>query len=187
MAQFPQTQRRSIYIKQQQAFDLLEGEKAKTQERAVSPGDINIAISVDRTSLQPCLTVSTANAPEGPFLRLPFDFENKMSPRMGTKTVELADETISFLRLPFAFHEPMLKYIRKLWPIFGKKEAFLLNTRVSITNVEVVVHEARFGLDDAAFRTSGRQRDVQGLRNFREEVPEEVKAERLGATYVKYC
>lgn len=48
------------------------------------------------------------------------------------------------------------------------------------------VHGARFGFDDAAFRSSGRQKDIQALRNIAEEVPEEVEAEKDGIVYIKF-
>lgn len=48
------------------------------------------------------------------------------------------------------------------------------------------VHGARFGFDDAAFRSSGRQKDIQALRNIAEEVREEVEAEKDGIVYIKF-
>lgn len=47
------------------------------------------------------------------------------------------------------------------------------------------VSGAKFGFDDAAYRSSGRQQEVHSLRSDAEEVPEEVEAEKDGIVYVK--
>jgi succinyl-CoA synthetase alpha subunit len=183
MSQAPQKQqRRSLYIKQHQAFDILQKGHIKTQEKAVSSKHINLAVGIDRTSLSPCITVSSANSSEESFLRIPFNYHRIIF----EKASPIVSQIISFLGLPLENHEPLQEYIRKLWPIFMEKEAFLMSTRASITDNVVVVHEARFGFDDAAFRSAGRQKEVHALRDIRDEVPEEVKAERQGAIYVKY-
>lgn len=186
MSQTPQTQqRRSLYIKQHQAFGILQKGNVKTQEKAVSPEDINLAMAIDRTTLSPCITVSAANSSDGSFLRIPFDYDRRSS-KIFEKAGPIAQEIVSFSGLSSECHEPLLKYIRQLWPIFSAKEAFLLSTRVSINDKGLVVHEARFGFDDAAFKSAGRQKEVHALRDLRDEVLEEVKAERQGAIYVKY-
>lgn len=62
----------------------------------------------------------------------------------------------------------------------------MLETRVGVSpEGGLEVYDAGFGLDDAAFRSSGRQEDVQRLRNREEEVWEEVEAEKDGIVYVK--
>lgn len=48
------------------------------------------------------------------------------------------------------------------------------------------VYDARFGFDDAAYRSAGRQEEVHQLRDKEEEVPEEVVAEKDGIVYIKY-
>lgn len=48
------------------------------------------------------------------------------------------------------------------------------------------VYDARFGFDDAAYRSAGRQEEVHKLRDMKEEVLEEVVAEKDGIVYVKY-
>ena len=47
-----------------------------------------------------------------------------------------------------------------------EKEAFLLETMVVERLGEIKVVHARFGFDDAAFRTMGRQADIQALRDL---------------------
>lgn len=78
--------------------------------------------------------------------------------------------------------------MQSLWEIYKEKEAFVLETQVGIcTDGSFEVHGARFGFDDAAFRSSGRQEDIHRLRNTAEEVPEEVEAEKDGIVYIKYA
>jgi succinyl-CoA synthetase alpha subunit len=92
----------------------------------------------------------------------------------------------SFLGLPEAGHESLGQLIQKLWGIFKTKEAFVLETRASLSPEGVVeIHGARFGFDDAAFRSSGRQDEVHQLRDLSEEVAEEIEAEKHGIIYVK--
>src|SRR6202043_367521 len=44
---------------------------------------------------------------------------------------------------------------------------------------------ARFGFDDAAFRSAERQVDIHGLRCVEDEMSEEAEAERDGIVYIK--
>lgn len=84
-----------------------------------------------------------------------------------------------------------------LWRVFKENEAYTLQLK----NV-VVDHEGRiivagsgedingrrgmeFVFDDAAFRSSGRQKELHALRDFRSEVVEETEAGRAGFSYVK--
>lgn len=83
--------------------------------------------------------------------------------------------------------EPLSKLAQNLLDIFMKKEAFVLETKVSVSsNGGFQVNGARFGFDDAAYKSSKRQEDIHGLRNKTEEVPEEIEAENEGIVYIKY-
>lgn len=93
----------------------------------------------------------------------------------------------SHLGLPDSAHGKLADLVQALWEIFTEKEAFVLETRVDISATgDLEVHGARFGFDDAAFRSAGRQEVIHRLRNTAEEVPEEVEAEKDGIVYVKY-
>lgn len=81
----------------------------------------------------------------------------------------------------------MVQLTRHLWRIFRDREAYLLEVRVRQSEegwLEVL--NARFGFDDAAFRSAGRQESLHRLRRKEEEVSEEVEAEKDGIVYVKY-
>lgn len=72
--------------------------------------------------------------------------------------------------------------------VFVTKEAFLLEVKAGIapdTN-DIHIIDARFGFDDAAHRSSGRQSDIHALRNKADEVPAEVEAEKDGIVYITY-
>lgn len=93
----------------------------------------------------------------------------------------------SYVGLPESSRGKLASLIQTLWNIFKEKEAFVLETRVGASaNGSLEVRGARFGFDDAAFRSSGRQEEIHSLRNTAEEVPEEVEAEKDGIVYVKW-
>lgn len=96
-------------------------------------------------------------------------------------------EVASHLGLPASAQGKLASLVQALWEIFKEKEAFVLETRIGLsTEGNLEVHGARFGFDDAAYRSSGRQEDIHRLRNKAEEVAEEIEAEKDGIVYVKY-
>ncbi|KAJ5731868.1 hypothetical protein N7493_003349 [Penicillium malachiteum] len=177
----PAQQKRSLYIKQFQAFDILKEMAIPVSEQAQS-SDISISISIDRSTLSPCIVASPsaefdpAQSRKFPFKYTQTNFQNE----------SLISDVASHVGLPASSHGTLAGLVQALWRIFKEKEAFVLETRVgSIADGKLEVHGARFGFDDAAFRSSGRQQEVHSLRNTAEEVPEEVEAERDGIVYVK--
>ena len=84
-------------------------------------------------------------------------------------------------------HPQLVALTQGLWKIFREKEAFSLEVKVHPSaDGKLEIYDARFGFDDAAYRSAGRQEEVHKLRNKEEEVPEEVVAEKDGIVYVKY-
>lgn len=76
--------------------------------------------------------------------------------------------------------------IRELVTLFMDKEAFLVETKLVETgSKDLAVSEARLGFDDAAYRSSNRQGDIQSLRDLSLEDPAEVGVEKDGIAYVK--
>lgn len=91
------------------------------------------------------------------------------------------------LGLPETAHPRLASLAQGLWKVFREKEAFSLEVKVHpFADGKLEVYDARFGFDDAAYRSAGRQEEVHKLRNKEEEVPEEVVAEKDGIVYVKY-
>lgn len=95
-------------------------------------------------------------------------------------------EAISkYLGLAESVQASLSGVLQGLVDLFMSKEAFLLETKVGVTKEGgLEVQGARFGFDDAAYRSSKRQADIHQLRNKAEEVPEEVEAEKDGIVYV---
>lgn len=176
-------QRRSLHIKQHQAFDMLKEAKIQTQAKEASPEDFHLSVTVDRTSLSPCVTVSSGNKSPKSSLRIPFNYAN---PEFSSSTA-IQSEIVSFLGFETDYQEVVGKYLQELYNIFKDNEAFVLETRASFSpEKKIVVHETRFGFDDAAYKSSGRHEKLHQLRDFAAEVPEEVRAEKSGIVYVKY-
>ncbi|KAJ4295815.1 hypothetical protein N0V88_004517 [Collariella sp. IMI 366227] len=72
-----------------------------------------------------------------------------------------------------------------LTALFHTHEAFLLFVSIVERLGELKVVSARFGFDDAAFRSSGRQAELHSLRDVDAEDPAERNAERDGIVYIK--
>jgi succinyl-CoA synthetase alpha subunit len=175
-------QKRSLYIKQFQAFDILKQKGVLVSESA-SSSDLSVSITVDRTALSPCIVVSpTAEFDQIQLKNYPFSYT--LASFDGTPVIAAA---ASHLGLPASTHRKFAAFVQSLWEIYKEKEAFVLETQAGIsTDGSFEVRSARFGFDDAAFRSSGRQEDIHKLRNTTEEVPEEVEAEKDGIVYIKY-
>jgi succinyl-CoA synthetase alpha subunit len=179
----PTANKRNLYIKQFQAFDILKQKSVPVNESASSSdSSISVSITVDRTALSPCIIASRgsdinpAQPQKFPFAYTQTKFENS-----------IISAVASHLSLPASAHKQLARIVQALWEIYKEKEAFTLETRIGISaDGALEVHGARFGFDDAAFRSSGRQEDIHKLRNISEEVPEEVEAEKDGIVYVKY-
>ena len=179
----PQAQKRSLYIKQSQAFDMLKDYDVPVSEQPAIPGEeYLLAVSIDRSNLCPCIVASPPTTAEDPYIearRFPFDYraglDDSVIPSMAKR-----------LQLNSSSTEPLSRILHSLVKLFRAKEAFVLETRLSVASSgELAVSSARFGFDDAAFRSAQRQADVQVLRNMKEEVPEEVEAEKDGIVYIK--
>ncbi|CAG7956015.1 unnamed protein product [Penicillium olsonii] len=174
-------QKRSLYIKQFQAFDILE-QKGIPVSASASSSDVSISITVDRTALSPCI-VASPRADSDPDHSKKFPFPYTQVEFDGASVIAAV---ASHLALPTLSQKQLASFVQSLWEIYKDKEAFVLETQVGVTPAgSFEVHGARFGFDDAAFRSSGRQEDIHRLRNIAEEVPEEVEAEKDGIVYVK--
>ncbi|KAL4939968.1 hypothetical protein BDV06DRAFT_197678 [Aspergillus oleicola] len=179
------TQSRTLYIKQFQALDILKQVQPAipVTETAPSPSDLHLSLTIDRTALSPALIASSSNGFDpASSARLPFDYTKETFSSSDLIIAAVAAQ----LQLPQAAHASLAQLVQALWTIFKEKEAFVLEIRAGYTENEVLeVYGARFGFDDAAFRSSGRQSDVHALKNPEEEVSEEVEAEKDGIVYVK--
>jgi len=178
------SQRRTLYLKQSDAFKMLQAKGIPTVNQPTSDNECLLAVSIDRSARQPCLIASPSTKPSEMFelsRRFPFGYGTDEA----TSDAMLRD-VASHLNVGGNGQKALGKLVGDLVDIFMSKEAFLLETRITITNEGgLQVQGAKFGFDDAAFRSSGRQAEIHALRDLSLEVPEDVEAEKSGMIYVK--
>ncbi|RMZ80289.1 hypothetical protein DV738_g2827, partial [Chaetothyriales sp. CBS 135597] len=165
-------QKRKLYIKQSQAFDILHARGILTGEPQPGVDRKMVAVSIDRSHRQPCIVASPTVQPEQTFSqakRFPFAYGTDE----GTSAT-LIDQVCTHLDISEAAKPSVAKLIKELVDLYMSKEAF------------IQVQVAKFGFDDAAFRSSKRQADIHALRDTTQEVPEEVAGEQAGMVYIKY-
>ena len=137
---------------------------------------------MDRTKCAPCIITSFSIGGESPQLhaksyRLPIDkiVDNPTFSSIA-KDLNCGGESFKSLSL----------LLSSLIDIFFYKEASSVSTRISRDREgKLAVARAEFDFDDAAFRSGKRHADIQQMRDTRNEVPEEVEAEKDGIVYIK--
>ncbi|KAK3301175.1 succinyl-CoA synthetase-like protein [Chaetomium fimeti] len=179
-------QRRHLYISEGQCMDLLReagGINCATVGSS-EPGTRKLlALGIERATRSPCI-IASPSAEEaklsGSVERYPIDYGNDHD------TV-IIEQVARHLQLSSS--ESAVKSLRHLLKvltaIFYDKEAFFLSTSIVERLGELTVVNARFGFDDAAYRSCGRQAELQQLRNVAAEDPAEVEAEKNGIVYIK--
>ena len=177
-------QRRSLYIKASQAFDMLKEKDIPTGDTPIGLPEKFIAISIDREWRQPCIIASPSTEPSEAFAKskkFPFDY------RTDEATSDSMLQTVSaHLGVSGPGQHALRRLILGLVDIFMSKEAFVVQTQFVVGDDGAFqVQKAKFGFDDAAFKSSGRQAGVHALRDMRSEVREEIEAEKEGMIYVK--
>ncbi|KAF7585699.1 hypothetical protein BBP40_010260 [Aspergillus hancockii] len=181
---FASNQTRPLFVKQFQALEMLREKSISIHKADPSNSDIFLSLTVDRTALSPCIIASSvADFAPSYTSRFPFAY-NTVDLRSGETPI--IRSIASHLQLPATAHKNLAEIAQALWQIFKEKEAYILEVCLSPSaDGTLEVTGARFGFDDAAFRSSGRQEEVHRLRNPAEEVQEEVQAEKDGIVYVK--
>ncbi len=167
-------QRRSIYLTQNTAFNLLRQRGITVYEGNIPAGQRLLAISINRSSRSPCV-IAAPNIDAVTHKKFDFNYGT------GTRDLPILD-ICRHLGLSDGSVGSLQKLLDETIDLFMEKEAFLLETRI-IGDVGVV--SARFGFDDAAFRSCARQGDIQALRDTSAEDPVEVEAEKDGIVYIK--
>lgn len=179
-------QRRNLYIKQSDAFGMLNQRGVQTKHEG-SNGDATkmVAISIDRSARQPCIVASPVTDPDSIFSntkRFPFAYGSG-----DALSAEMVDRVAKHMHVHGDGKKALRKLLGDLVDLYMTKEAFVLRTEVAIDDSTGDLHvtRAKFGFDDAAFRSSKRQQDVHALREIEKEEPAEVAAEKEGMVYVK--
>ena len=176
--------RRSLYINQSEAVDILTKAGFRKSDTLCSSRTCMLGISVDRSERSPCIIASPSTDPTDMlYLSKKFAFAYGSDDAMSDAMLK---NVSCHLAISGAAQKGLFELISALHDIFVSKEAFVLETKIVITeNGEVKINEAKFGFDDAAFKTAGRQGDIHALRDNTFEVPEEVDAEKSGIIYVR--
>ncbi|KAI1268798.1 succinyl-CoA synthetase-like protein [Xylariaceae sp. FL1019] len=178
-------QKRSIYLTQSTAFDLLAHRSIPiAEETSASRKKHLLAITVNRSTNTPCVVVSPTVEGEPNQIRK-FDYPyntgaadldmNAIASYIGLEANN--GEIISSLRI----------ILNELVILFAENEAFLLETHLIAPGEDspIAVAAARFGFDDAAHRSGKRQADIQALRDTSAEDAAEVGVEKYGIVYIK--
>ena len=154
---------------------LTEGEDPQSK-------DYFLTVTVDRTRYTPCIITSFSIGGESSrhhvkthSLGLDKHLDDAMFSSIAT---DLNCKRESF--------DSLTKILTAMIEIFFSKEGFSLTTRLSRNDQgTLAVARSSFTFDDAAFRSGQRQGDIQEMRDVKEEVPEEVEAEKDGIVYIK--
>ena len=177
-------QRRTFYIKQSQAFDILNKAGVKTNNVSNPCKTSLLAMSIDRAEQTPCIISSPSTDPKDVY-ELSKKFRFAYGSDASTSDVML-EKISTHLSIRGVAQKSLSDLISVLDDLFMSKEAHLLETKISIVGgVELLVHEARFGFDEAPLKIAGRQSHIHALRDRASEVAEEVMAEKSGMIYVK--
>jgi succinyl-CoA synthetase alpha subunit len=174
-------QKRTLYIGEDQALDLLRERGINASVYSGKGRKRMIGVAIDRATMSPCIIASPASEPDlspGEVRKFPFDY------RKGFDPIRLP-AIVQHLQLGLAAQETLPKLINGLIDLFMKKEAFLLQAMFVERLGELKVVGAKFGFDDAAFRSTKRQADVHALRRIEKEDAQEVEAEKDGIVYIK--
>ena len=174
-------QKRTLYIRESDAFDMLR-EKGINASEYSGKGDRHLlAVAVDRVNLSPCIIASPSIDPGNPHAKakkFPFNYRHGLDP---TQAQEIAEH----IQASSTAAASLPQLLTSLVDLYKAKEAFLLETLVVERLSELKVVNARFGFDDAAFRSTQRQAEVHALRHIADEDPHQVAAEEAGIVYIK--
>ncbi|PKS12591.1 hypothetical protein jhhlp_000799 [Lomentospora prolificans] len=181
--------------------DQMLGHKLKTKE---TPGDglmVNkllvaeaikyddewyLAMTIDRENYAPVIILSknggvdvetTAKETPGNLHSFHFKLSEGIAP-------ELMKNIAASLGISQVETSNLKNILDRLYKIFAEKDATLLeiNPLVLSANGSFTAVDAEFSFDNAAEK---RQKDLFALRDFAQEVPEEVEAEQYGLVYVR--
>ncbi|KAJ8104866.1 hypothetical protein ONZ43_g7652 [Nemania bipapillata] len=144
-----------------------------------------LAVTLNRSTRSPCVIASpSAESSVEKVKKFDYDYEtgaegldiSAIASQLGLDGSN--NDVISSLRI----------VVRGLTTLFAKKEAYLLETRIIVSENAtrgIGIASARFGFDDAAHRSGNRQADIQALRDKSVEDAAELEAEKHGIVYVK--
>ncbi|KAM7190634.1 Succinyl-CoA synthetase-like protein [Naviculisporaceae sp. PSN 640] len=176
-----QHQKRGFHLAEDKCMDLLReagqvncGSYSGHGERRL------LGIGIDRSTRSPCIVASPDIASKT-IKHFPFDYQRGPD--------DLAVERIaSHLQISTkgnAAVESLRQVIKALTKVFYDKEAYVLTTHIVERLGAIKVVGADFGFDDAAFKSAGRQAELQELRDLAAEDEAEREAAKSGIVYIK--
>ena len=179
----PNWQRQNIHFPENQSNRMLQELGVPlTESEDPHSRDNFLTVSVDRTNYTPCVITSFSISGESA------QTNAKTYPLGMAKHVDDAmfSSIATDLKCQKESFDSLTKILSSMVEIFFSKEAFSLTTRISRNNKgELAVARSSFTFDDAAFRSGKRHSDIQEMRDTKDEVPEEVEAEKDGIVYIK--
>ncbi|ETN36454.1 uncharacterized protein HMPREF1541_08732 [Cyphellophora europaea CBS 101466] len=178
-------QRRSLYLKQSDAFNMLKQRGIEIKDHGNGDSTKMVAISIDRSERQPCIVASPVTDPDSIFSntkRFPFAYGSN-----DAVSDDMINKVASHMHVHGEGKKALRKLLTNLVDLYMSKEAFVIRTEIAFNDStgDVYVTRAKLGFDDAAYRSTGRQKDVHALREIDKEEPGEVAAEKEGMVYVK--
>jgi succinyl-CoA synthetase alpha subunit len=175
-------QKRTIYLPESTSFDLLREQGVTASPYSGSGTRRLLAIGVDRSARSPCIiaspTLDPSTAKHFPFA---YPAQDTLAIDRIASHLQLthSDSTVSSLR----------SVIRALATVFQDREAFFLSTHVVERLGAIKVVGADFGVDDAAYRSLGRQADLHraaaAAANLTPDTEAEAEAARHGIVYIR--
>lgn len=175
------SQKRTLYIREEYAFDMLREKDITASEYSGKGHKRMLAVGIDRSNLSPCIIASPSTNQADPHAeakKFPFDYRNGFDESQ-------IPAIAKHLQLSETSQRSLPKVLNSLVDLFMKKEAFLLETSVVERLGGLKVVGAKFGFDDAANRSCKRQGDIHALRRLEDEDAQEVEAEKDGIVYIK--
>ncbi|KAI0508493.1 succinyl-CoA synthetase-like protein [Xylaria bambusicola] len=179
-------QRRSIYLTQTTAFDLLRQRGIPVTDSNSAPNEGRLlAVTLNRSTRSPCIVASpSTNGGAGNLKRFDYDYT------AGAKNIDISAiaQQLELDASNEGINSSLRTIVAGLVTLFVEKEAFLLETRLiasKSSSSDIAIATAHFGFDDAAHRSGNRQADIQALRDTSVEDPAEVEVEKHGIVYVK--
>lgn len=183
-----QQQTRGFHLAKDKCMDLLREAGQVNCGNYSGHGERRLlGVGIDRSTRSPCIIASPTAVPEhdasaqADIKRFPFEF-NRGPDEL---SIERIASHLGINTKGTAAVESLRQVIKSLTTLFYEKEAFLLTTHIVERLGAIKVVGADFGFDDAAFKSAGRQAELQSLRNLAVEDEAEREAGKSGIVYVK--
>ena len=175
--------RRHIHINEDHSNRMLAAMGVPlTESEDPQSKDYFLTVTVDRTRYTPCVITSYSIGGESA------QHHAKTYPLGLDKHVDGAmfSAIATDLKCQRESFDALTKILTAMIEIFFSREGFSLTTRLSRSHEgTLAVARSSFTFDDAAFRSGQRQGNIQEMRDIRDEVPEELEAEKDGIVYIK--